>query len=52
MKIIVASDIHGSAYWCEKLLNAYSKENAGKLLLLGGYTVSRPAQSVTGRLLA
>ena len=35
MKIIVASDIHGSAYWCEELLNAYSKENAGKLLLLG-----------------
>ena len=35
MKIIVASDIHGSAYWCEKLLNAYSIENAGKLLLLG-----------------
>ena len=35
MKIIVASDIHGSAYWCEKLINAYSNENDGKLLLLG-----------------
>jgi uncharacterized protein len=35
MKIMVASDIHGSAYYCEKLINAYKEENADKLLLLG-----------------
>ena len=35
MKILIASDIHGSAYWCEKLLLAYKNENADKLLLLG-----------------
>ena len=35
MKILIASDIHGSALWCEKLLKAYEKEGAEKLLLLG-----------------
>jgi uncharacterized protein len=35
MKIMVASDIHGSAYYCEKLINAYKEEKADKLLLLG-----------------
>lgn len=35
MKIIIASDIHGSAYYCEKLLECYHKEEADKLLLLG-----------------
>lgn len=35
MKIMIASDIHGSAFYCEKLLEAYQKEGADKLLLLG-----------------
>ncbi|MBP1744808.1 MAG: phosphodiesterase, family [Firmicutes bacterium] len=35
MKIMVASDIHGSAFYCEKLVKAYKEENADKLLLLG-----------------
>lgn len=35
MKILVASDIHGSAFWCDKLLKAFEKEQADKLLLLG-----------------
>ena len=35
MKILIASDIHGSAYYCEKLIDAYKKENADRLLLLG-----------------
>ncbi len=35
MKYIIASDIHGSAYWCEQLLQAFENENADKLLLLG-----------------
>lgn len=34
-KIVIASDIHGSAYWCQKLLDAFEKENATRLLLLG-----------------
>jgi putative phosphoesterase len=32
---MIASDIHGSAYYCQKLLDAYKQEKADKLLLLG-----------------
>lgn len=35
MKMMIASDLHGSAYYTEKLLAAYREEGAGKLLLLG-----------------
>ena len=35
MKYMIASDIHGSAYYCEQLLTAYKAENADRLLLLG-----------------
>lgn len=35
MKWLIASDIHGSAYWCERLLTAYRQEGAHRLLLLG-----------------
>ena len=35
MKLLIASDIHGSAYFCRKLLEAYEKEGAEKLILLG-----------------
>ncbi len=35
MKFFIASDIHGSAYFCEKMLQCYKKENADRLILLG-----------------
>lgn len=35
MKWMVASDIHGSAYYCEKVLAAYREEGADKLVILG-----------------
>ena len=35
MKLMIASDIHGTAYYCKKLLEAYEREGAEKLLLLG-----------------
>lgn len=35
MKMMIASDIHGSAYYCQKLLGAFEKERADRLLLLG-----------------
>lgn len=35
MKLLIASDIHGSAYYCRKLLEAYEQEKADKLILLG-----------------
>ena len=34
-KIMIASDIHGSAHWCEKLVAACEREKPEKLLLLG-----------------
>ena len=35
MKILIASDIHGSAYWCQKLTEAFESERAERLILLG-----------------
>lgn len=35
MKWMIASDIHGSAYYCKELLEAYDREKADRLLLLG-----------------
>ena len=35
MKFVIASDIHGSAYWCGKLMEVIEKENPDKILLLG-----------------
>lgn len=35
MKLLIASDIHGSAYWCEKLAEAFKSEGADRLVLLG-----------------
>jgi len=35
MKLMIASDIHGSAFYCEKLLDAFKRENPDMLLLLG-----------------
>lgn len=35
MKLIIASDIHGSAYWCGKLCQLMEAEKPDKLILLG-----------------
>jgi len=35
MKLMIASDLHGSAYYTNLLLEAYEREKADKLLLLG-----------------
>lgn len=35
MKILIASDLHGSALYTEKLLEAFTRERAHRLLLLG-----------------
>ena len=35
MKLMFASDIHGSALWCEKMLGVYEQEKPEKLCLLG-----------------
>ena len=35
MKWFIASDIHGSAYYCKQMLASFEKEGADKMLLLG-----------------
>ena len=35
MKYMIASDIHGSAKWCERLLEAWREEAPDRLILLG-----------------
>ena len=35
MRLFIASDIHGSAFWCEKMLTAFKSSGADKLVLLG-----------------
>lgn len=35
MKLMIASDIHGSAYYCRKMIDAYKREKADRLLILG-----------------
>ena len=35
MKMLIASDIHGSAFYCRKLLDAWDREQPERVLLLG-----------------
>ena len=35
MKFIIASDIHGSAFWCSRLMDLVKAEQPDKLILLG-----------------
>ena len=35
MKFLIASDVHGSAYYTQKIIERFNKENASKLVLLG-----------------
>lgn len=35
MKYMIASDIHGSAYYCRAMLERYAAEHADRLILLG-----------------
>ncbi len=35
MKLLIASDIHGSAHWCRKLTEAFAASGADKLVFLG-----------------
>lgn len=35
MKFLIASDIHGSAFWCRKLMDVINEEKPTKVILLG-----------------
>lgn len=46
MKWMIASDIHGSAYWCRKLLDAFKREEADRLILLGDLLYHGPRNAL------
>ena len=48
MKLMIASDIHGSALYCRKLIEAYSAEKADRLLLLGDILYHGPRNNLPG----
>ena len=46
MKIMVASDVHGSSLYCRKMLDAFAREQAGRLLLLGDLLYHGPRNNL------
>lgn len=48
MKWIIASDIHGSKYYCEKLIEKFNEEKADKILLLGDILYHGPRNDLPG----
>ena len=46
MKLMIASDLHGSAYYAGKLLDAFRAERPGKLLLLGDLLYHGPRNAL------
>lgn len=46
MKWFIASDIHGSALYCEKMLNALNREKAEQLVLLGDILYHGPRNAL------
>ena len=49
MRFLIASDLHGSAYWCEKLLHAYGKEETDRILFLGDILYHGPRNHLPER---
>lgn len=46
MKIMIASDLHGSAKYVSKLMEAYKRENPDRLLLLGDILYHGPRNAL------
>ena len=42
MRMLIASDIHGSAFYCRKLLDAWDREQPERVLLLGAILYHGP----------
>ena len=49
MKLMIASDIHGSAKWCERMLEAWRREAPGRLVLLGDLLYHGPRNDLPER---
>ena len=48
-KLVIASDIHGSAHWCRRLLERFEQEQADRLLLLGDVLYHGPRNDLPDR---
>ena len=46
MKLIIASDIHGSAFWCRRLCDLVEQEQPDKLILLGDLLYHGPRNAL------
>lgn len=46
MKFMIASDIHGSAHYCRKLVAAFEKEKADRMILLGDLLYHGPRNAL------
>ena len=46
MKLMIASDLHGSAYYVRKLMDAYAAERPDRLLLLGDLLYHGPRNAL------
>lgn len=47
MKFLIASDIHGSAYFAKELLDRFNEEKADKMLLLGDILYHGPRNDLS-----
>ena len=47
MKYMFASDVHGSAYYCRKMLDVYKEEKAERLVLLGDLLYHGPRNDLS-----
>ena len=46
MKFLIASDIHGSAFWCEKLMKKIEEEKPERVILLGDLLYHGPRNAL------
>ena len=46
MKLMIASDLHGSAFWIEKMINKFLEEKCDTILLLGDLLYHGPRNNL------
>ena len=48
MKWMIASDLHGSAYYCKKMVEAFEREGADRLLIWATCSTTAPGTTCPG----
>ena len=46
--MMIASDLHGSAYYCKKMVEAFEREGADRLLMLATCFTTAPGTTCPG----